>query len=234
MGFLLVFVSLSVWAAPPQDPLWRKAVEIARRNKPWTPGITDLRIELLDDKGNLKESYETRYGISSDGQGKPVMHVERAVRNGKDVTETEKAAQEKRNAAGGRNGRPAAFFMGDNPFDPDVQDAVEVTALEETRTVDGKKCSVFDFTLKKKDGGSLQGTAVLLQENGAPVEVSYTMRPLPVGVQRMAMVLHYGDGPSGDGFLRAVSVEGAGGVLFFKRNFRSMISLDGYWKNEGT
>jgi hypothetical protein len=229
---LFLLLTCALQAAPQADPLWQKAVEMARRNKPWVPGITVLRVEVLDDKGKSTDTYESRLRFSPDGGGAAVFTVESAMRNGVDVTTKEREAQEKRNRDTAKNGKPSSLDLGDNPFDPDIQAALLVTALEGSSDVDGKTCVLYSFVLKKKDGGNAVGTAALEQESGAPVEVKYTLKPLPAGVQSLTTVLRYGMGPAGEGFLRDVAVEGTGGILFIKRAFRSDIGLDGYWKRE--
>ena len=89
-------------------------------------------------------------------------------------------------------------------------------------------CNLFAFTLRKKDGTKVVGTAWLARDTGAPVEASYTYEPLPKGVFEMSATLRYGRGPQGEGALREVRIEGAGGMLFIRRSFRSTITLDAY------
>lgn len=226
----LLFIPVALGAGPSADPLWQKAVEVARRNKPWVPGLAIMHIETQDDKGNPKERYDSELRLVPGADGTPELRVEKAVRDGMDVTDKERDAQEKRSSEAKTKGKPQALNFGDDPFDPDLQAAVDVTALGQSRTIGGKRCSVFGFTMKKKDGSTLEGTAALDPENGTPVEVTYTAKPLPVGVQSMTTIMRYGNGPSGDGFLREVSVDGAGAFLFIKRTFRTLFSLDGYWK----
>lgn len=210
---LLGLPSLPPLAAETADPLWSKAVEIGRRNKQWLPGEARFLLELVDENGALKDSWESWYRLSPGVDGKPVLEVVRELRNGVEATPKE---------------RKRPFSTGDDPFDPGVQDAVQARPRGETRLIDGAPCSLSDFTLKKKDGTSIVGTAWLAQGTGIPVEVSYTYSPLPRGVFEMNATLRYGVGAQGEGALREVRIEGSGGVLFIRRNFRSTIALDAY------
>ncbi len=216
-------------AQPLSDPLGLKAVELARAAKPWVPGVTVMRIEVTDDKGKLLDSYDSRFRITPDAGGAPVMSVESSTHNGKDETKKEREAQEKRNRDAAKDGKPA-FDMGDNPFDPDVQALVTGRAQEGTREIEGRTCVVYSFSLKRKDGSSAVGTAALERDTGAPVEVSYTLSPLPRGAQSFTAVLRYGRGPAGQGFLLGVEMDGEGRILFISRAFHSDIVLDGWWK----
>ncbi len=222
---LLMSASQNAHAAPSPDPLWLKAVDLTGKNKQWLPGITELRMEFRDDKGALKESYQSRYRISAGDNGEPQTHVEKAVRNGVDETAKESQAQEKKNREGGKAASVTLTFQ-DSPFDPAVQADVEVTPLNRTQTVGDLLCVLFAFRQKQKDGSTIEGTAALQRESGAPVEVTYSTKPLPRGVQEMTVKLSYGN----DGLLREMTVAGAGGFLFIKRSFHTVVSLEGYWK----
>jgi hypothetical protein len=222
-----------LWAASPPDPLWQKAVSLAGRAKEWVPGVTVFRLELLDEQGRRQEEWISRMRLTRGEDGEPVTQVENATHNGKDVTARERENQTRRNEEARRKGRQSGR-MGDDPFDPALQDGALVQALGENRVVDGRQCAMYSFTVKRADGGEMKGTAALDQANGAPVEASYTVSPLPTGVQSMTTLLRYSAGPAGDGFVREMTVEGRGGVLFLRKTFRTTISLDGYWPRQGT
>jgi hypothetical protein len=219
-------------AASAPDVLWRKAVEMARAAKQWVPGVTVMRIDVMDDKGKVVDAFESRFRLAPDESGAPVLSVESSTRNGKDTTAKERDAQEKRNRDAAKSGKPA-FDMGDNPFDPEVQASIETSPREGLTEVGGRSCVLYSFSLKKKDGSKAEGTAALERETGAPVEVRYTLTPLPRGAQSFTAVLHYGSGPMGGGLLVDVEMEGKGKILFITRAFRSDISLEQYWRREG-
>lgn len=210
---LLWFLVLPLLAAAPADPLWQKAVEIGRRNKDWMPGEARFVLELVDENGTAKDSWESWYRLSAGADGKPVLEVVRELRNGVEATPKQRS-------------RP--FSSGDDPFDPGLQGSVEAHPRGENRLVDGALCSLYEFTLKKKDGTSIVGTAWLNQATGVPVEASYSYVPLPKMVFEMNATLRYGTGAQGEGALREVRIEGSGGVLFIRRAFRSTITLDAY------
>ncbi len=230
-ALFVLLIAQCIYAASQPHPLWQKAVELTRRNKPWVPGTSHVSLDVLDDKGKSTDTYETFYKIAPNARGIPVSEVEKAVHNGSDITAAQREAQEKLNREAEKKGAPS-FSMGDNIFDPDVQASVQAAPLEETALVGSVACAVFRFTMKKSDGSELSGTAALEKDSGAPMEVTYTVKPLPKGVWTMTTVLRYADGPEGNGYLRDVSIEGTGGWLFIKKGFRTLITLDAYWKNE--
>jgi hypothetical protein len=216
---LLLVAALPGCAA---DQLWGKAVGFAAASADWVPGNATFELSLVDDKGATQESWQFWYKLSTSATGGVSMEVFKARHNSEDTTSKEQEAQKKR--------KPQAFSMGDNPFDPAVQGAVTAAPRGRGEAVAGRDCAVYDFTLKKKDGGVLTGTAWLDAGNGAPVQVRSTASPLPRGVFEMTTTLRYAPGPGGEGFLKEALVDGVGGVLFIRRSFRTAITVDGYWR----
>ena len=217
---LLLLAPAALHAASSADPLWGKAVDFARVSKDWAPGNASFLMELVDDKGTAQESWQVWYRVSVSATGDMALEVTRAMHNGVDTTQKEQETQKKRKAT--------PFSMGDNPFDPQVQESVAAVARGSTETVAGRTCALFDFTMKKKDGSVLSGSAWLDARTGAPVEVSYTASRLPRGVLQMKTTLLYAAGPAGEGFLKEARIEGVAGILFFRKSFRTAITVDGY------
>jgi hypothetical protein len=217
---LLLVLSFPLGASSPQDPLWGKAVELARAGKDWVPQTASFLLELVDDGGVPRESWQSWYRISVSPSGDMILEVTRAVHNGADTTEKERESQKKRKAT--------PFSMGDNPFDPLLQETVDAAPRGETATVAGRRCARYDFSMKKKDGAVLTGTSWLDERTGAPVEVSYTGSRLPRGVLELATTLRYAPGPGGEAFLKEARVEGVAGILFLRRSFRTSITIEGY------
>jgi hypothetical protein len=73
------------------------------------------------------------------------------------------------------------------------------------------------------------GTA-WLDSTGVPLEVEFTMNPLPKHVKKMRTVLRYDDsGPLG-WLMVGASTEGEGGILFIKKRFRMRIEASEHWR----
>jgi len=211
------------------DPLWARAVEAAGRAKMWVPGSTAFRLELMDDKGQpTGETQEMWYRLSAGPDGDVVTEVVRSLKNGKDNTAEEREKQEGQER-GRRKDRPAQpFSMGDNPLDPEAQDRVEAKPEPGSRTILGRTCVSYGYVMKTKTGRIL-GNVWLARDSGLPLEMTMTLDPLPAFVQKMDTRMRYEAEPPGEGRVAEVLVEGSGGVLFLKRNFRMSFSLDGWW-----
>jgi hypothetical protein len=46
-SMILYALTFGVAGAAPQDPLWRKAIEVTRENRGWIPGLVVMRSEVL-------------------------------------------------------------------------------------------------------------------------------------------------------------------------------------------
>ena len=222
LPILLLLFPRALAAAPADDALWSVAVKAAAIAADWVPGEAAFVLQLVDDTGSPQETWQMSYRLSASATGDIAMDVVRAAHNGTDTTQKEQENQKKR--------KSTPFSMGDNPFDPLVQDSLEAQRLPDRALKDGVACVAFDFRLKKKDATVITGTAWLDERTGNPIEVVSTGKPLPRGIFQMTTTLRFGQGPTGQGFLKEVLVEGVGGILFIKKGFRSTIGLGAYWR----
>jgi hypothetical protein len=226
----LVCLSGPCASASPVDPLWLKAVEITARNKAWVAGTVTINAEVYNEKDVLTDESVTVMRTFQGPDGKRATELVKSVKNGKDETEKDRKAFKDGARKGDNKGKSFSLTIEDTPFNAAIQDAVEARNLGETKTIDEKECLLFGFTIKRKDGNNFEGTAALDRASGAPVELSYTMKPLPLGVRSMTTVMKFGEGPEGGGFLREMLVNGAGSFLFITRSMSSTILLEDYWK----
>lgn len=211
--------------AAPADPLWSRAVEASARAARWSPGEMRLAIEMADDAGKVLETWDNRYRLSVDENGTLRTEVVSAFHNGKDETEKEREAQAKRERTAGPDGTAAWSRYLDDPFDPDVQEAVEATRLAGTRDIAGASCVAFAFTLAKPKNVRIEGTVWLDGATGQPVELASRPAPLPRAVTELSTFVRY-DG----GLVSEVRIEGSGNFLFIKRRLVSVITLAGWFR----
>jgi hypothetical protein len=215
---------LSAGAAP-VDPLWTLAVEASGRAARWSPGEMRLAIEMADEAGKVLETWDNRYRLSVDGSGVVRTEVVSAIHNGKDETEKEGRAQEKREGDSRSGGSSPMAGFGDDPFAPGVQDTVQVRRLDGTRVIAGRACIGYDFTIAKPKNATVAGTAWLDAATGFPVEYTSAPSPLPPAVHEMSTVVRYAAGRVSE-----VRVEGSGSILFIRRRFVSVISFAGWFE----
>jgi hypothetical protein len=222
LSAVLFLLGASAAAGAPLDPLWGKAVEMTRASVDWVPGAASFVLQLVDEKGVTKDSWQSWYTLAAGTGGAVTMDVVKATHNGDDTT-----AREQENQRKSKREPPTHW---DNPFDPKVQPTVSSKPTGKTELVDGRSCTLYDFSYTKADHTTLSGTAWLDAATGAPVQVRYTADPLPRGVFSLTTTLRFSKGPAGEGFLREAFVEGVGGILFIKRSFRSVVTVGEYWK----
>jgi hypothetical protein len=225
---IVSLLALLAAATAAADPLWQKAVEIAGRSLERLPTRALFRLELPGDKGFALGTYLTWYRISRDPEGSIVMDTVRAMNNGVEVAPRERDGQEKLYAAGQRKKGAPPFDLGNNPFDPAVQESVSASPDGRARRVAGRECAGYRYSIRRPDGTLQEGTAWIEQGTGVPVEAAFTVKPLPQFVFQMTTTMSYGAVSADDGCLRESTVDGEAGLLFFRQHFRTTVTLSGY------
>ena len=229
----LLFI-LPVWAQEVglQDSLWQKAVTLSGGNEDWVPGLLVVRMEMLDGRGSAQSTEETWLKISLGPDGKIKVDLIKQVKDGKvkDGPETKVETRSGEGKKKGERAKTSVSIGSDNPFSPQVQGNVSAKRTAQPKTILGKPCAGYEFKLSTKKGKTLSGTAWLEDPTGIPLEIQYTVRPLPAHVQRLSTLVRYETTPEGAWRPREMVMEGSGGFLFIKKAYRGVIRFSDYWK----
>ena len=145
-----------------QDSLWQKAVTLSGANEDWVPGLVVVRMEMLDGQGNAQSTEETWVKLSLGPDGKVKEDLVKQVKDGKvkDGPETKvetRAGQGEKK--GEKKGSSISVGSSDDPFSPKVQASVSVKRTTQEKTISGKSCAGYEFTLTTKAGKTLSGNA---------------------------------------------------------------------------
>lgn len=243
-----VLVSASAHAAT-DDPLWRAAVALASANANWVPGRIAVRTETLDEKGQVERVDETWETRRPGPNGDVISEIERATKNGEDVTEkvrkkraeqdaktqkevAKKAAKGDTTAAADDEDEELNVAAGRvQCFVADKQALVSAHRTGETRSIAGHTCVRFDFTQRGAAKEALtHGTAWLDEADGTPREASVTPDPLPQHIKRLVTTVRYDHLESGEWRPSGMTVDGKAAVLFIKRTFRVTVAPSGFWR----
>jgi len=229
----LLFI-LPVWAQEVglQDSLWQKAVTLSGGNEDWVPGLLVVRMEMLDGRGSAQSTEETWLKMSLGPDGKIKVDLIKQVKDGKvkDGPETKVETRSGEGKKKGERAKTSVSIGSDNPFSPQVQGNVSAKRTAQPKTILGKPCAGYEFKLSTKKGKTLSGTAWLEDPTGIPLEIQYTVRPLPAHVQRLSTLVRYETTPEGAWRPREMVMEGSGGFLFIKKAYRGVIRFSDYWK----
>jgi len=229
----LLFI-LPVWAQEVglQDSLWQKAVTLSGGNEDWVPGLLVVRMEMLDGRGSAQSTEETWLKMSLGPDGKIKVDLIKQVKDGKvkDGPETKVETRSGEGKKKGERAKTSVSIGSDNPFSPQVQGNVSAKRTAQPKTILGKPCAGYEFKLSTKEGKTLSGTAWLEEPTGIPLEIQYTVRPLPAHVQRLSTLVRYETTPEGAWRPREMVMEGSGGFLFIKKAYRGVIRFSDYWK----
>jgi len=224
---LFFILPLSAQEAGLQDSLWQKAVTLSGGNEDWVPGFLVVRMEMLDGRGSAQSTEETWLKMSLGPDGKIKVDLIKQVKDGPETKVEARSGEGKKK---GERAKTSASIGNDNPFSPQVQGNVSAKRTAQPKTILGKPCAGYEFKLSTKKGKTLSGTAWLEDPTGIPLEIQYTVRPLPAHVQRLSTLVRYETTPEGAWRPREMVMEGSGGFLFIKKAYRGVIRFSDYWK----
>jgi hypothetical protein len=219
-------------AAPPAaDPLWEKAVAVAKRSEQAriVPGMMEMESVIRKKDGSVDHRGTLVFKITGFGAGAEARVVS-ATRDGKDVTQKARA-EEERNRERAKREREKSGEAGDtvelspsyHPFAPEAQDRVSASRLGPAR-LDGREAVLFSFTQRlPRDGGLLAGKAWLDAKTGEPLQVEVSPEPLPKHVDRMLTRVRFELTPEGWWVPVRSEILGEGGLLWIRRTFESQI-----------
>ena len=172
-----------------QDSLWQKAVALSRANEDWAPGLLVVRMEMLDGRGSAQSTEETWLKMSLGPDGKIKEDLIKQVKDGPETKVEARAGEGKKK--GEKKETSISVSSNDNPFSPKVQGNVSAKRTVQSKIILGKPCAGYEFKLSTKEGKTLSGTAWLEDPTGIPLEIQYTVRPLPAHVQRFSTLVRY-------------------------------------------
>jgi len=233
LATLLLILPLCAQEASLQDSLWQKAVALSGANEDWVPGLLVVRMEMLDGRGSAQSTEETWMKMSLGPDGKIKEELIKQVKDGKVKNGPETKVEVRAGEGKKKDEKKEASISvssNDNPFSPKVQGSVTAKRTAQLKTIFGKSCAGYEFTLSTKEGKTLSGTAWLEDPTGIPLEIQYTVRPLPAHVQRLSTLVRYEATPEGAWRPREMVLEGSGGFLFIKKAYRGVIGFSDYWK----
>lgn len=239
-----VFAIALGWLSPlgagaPTDSLWLKAVALSDKNDNLVPGLMKMHMQEVDKHGEPKniEKYHEVWSMLRFGEGGEVEYeMIKAIENGEDITEEEKAKEEEEKAR--EEGEKSEDdeesdsynLEGYNPFDPENQERVSIKVVEDGGLVGGKSTAVYRFTEHTEDDVVISGKAWLEEGTGIPVKIEYTPDPLPKRVKRMVTTMDYEHIYPDSLIVKHMFVEVTGGFLFIKKHFHMDMTFDEYWR----
>lgn len=215
--------------------LWQKAVEIYRANRDWYPEKAAIVSEVRNGRNKFLSLTEMFFTLRPGGRAPMQIRLDRSLRNGVDTTAKTRSKAKFRDLLEGivvGKDNPFAVSLSDSPFDPDRQAAVSVTPRERTKVLRGRSCRLFDFSFspgQKKGGARVTwlGQAWLEDQSGMPVELAFSISPLPGKIRGTRVVYRYETEP-GPCVVKDVAITGTGRFLFIKRHFKVTTTFSQY------
>lgn len=227
-------------ADSPAD-LWRRAVETYLANEDWYPERAAIVSEVRSGRRKLISLTEMAFSFRPAARGRLRVELERSRRNGVDTTEKMRSKPKVFGPLKGlAHGDVAtnSVSLSESPFDPDGQEGVSFASREERRTVAGRSCRRFDFTFRAavaEDGVAQSvtwsGQAWIEEGSGRPVQLEFSITPLPQKIRRARIVYDYETEQPDRWVVKSVTISGQGGFLFIKRFFTVTTTFSDFRRN---
>ncbi len=218
--------------------LWQKAVEVYRRNRDWYPQKITILSAVLNRRNQTTSVTQFFFSMRMNADGRARTRLERALKNGADMTEKMRSRVTIRNPR--EEMAPAdentySVSISASPFNPRQQREVSFTASEEVQVLFGHSCRRFDFTfgtdiVNKGVAKKLTwtGMAWLEQGSGVPVKLEFSLAPLPGKIRSLWVVYNYETKRPDHWVVKNVTLSGHGGFLFIRKNFRVSTTFSDY------
>lgn len=212
------------------DAAWAEAVKMRQRSDGLSPGLFKSIVTELDSKGKAVSVEEQLSRITYGDDGKASMEILSATSDGKDVTEKRKEESKKRQKGEGQSFPGMGGFEFPDPLKP--SDKAKIT-IGPAKTVEkgGRKAYEYPFQYSKPMTMGMAGVIVLDAENGKPLSMDYSMKPLPPGVKYADFSVHY-SAFGEDAFVTdSMKVGFDANLIVFKKRMEFLVELKDYAKS---
>ncbi len=203
---VLSALALPIAGTAPDDPLWQKAVEVARaaESSGPVPGTVSVATRVLKRDGSLDHSGMVVFRTVERTDGDLELEVVRAEQDGKDVTAKAREEEargrrrtEERRKEGTGDDETLEVSLDYHPFSPKFQERVTAERRGEV-LLDGRPAVLFAFRHASSLGKrAVAGRAWLDPATGAPLRVDASPDPLPRFVDTMTPTVFFRLSPEG-------------------------------------
>jgi hypothetical protein len=170
-------------AAFSRDEAWSRAVTQWRAGEAWKPRSLVMEFEEQDAEGNRTKLVEITTRLSYENPDKPTSHIEKALENGKDVTE-----EWRKKKGGGQE------FEDLTPFRAALQGSIALGAPSVRRQA-GRSYQVVPYAVKGKSLGAAGN--VWFDQAGEPYRAVYEYSGLPLGMTGVSASQVFGKASEG-------------------------------------
>ena len=218
----------SLSAEPSVDPLWQKALSVARTNAEWVAGLVVLRSEV-QHKGEVAGVHEVWTRSKLGDNNEIVKSTVKVLEDGEDVTKQELKKEAKKNKETKKAGRESG---GVNPFDSELQDRVTTRRGEQVRQIAGRDVVSYAFEVRNTNGPTARGVAWLDKETGIPGEIEgMTLDPLPdKRLKAVTTNTRYETTEKGEWRVKEMRIVAKASAFFMTVDVVSIMTFSEYWR----
>ena len=197
------------------DALWERAVALAAAARHLVPGTMVTHTQEHSADGKLRSTRETHMrALMIDGE--LTYELVSDVKDGQAVDQAE---------ADGRTGASSARFS--DAFQADLSAMAGAERMGERRTIRGQQA--FGYRIEQPEELYTIRGQLWVSEDGVPLELQYTVDPLPRSVRGLAILATY-EPRDGLALVTEVTVQVAVSVTFlYRRLYTITVDLDDYF-----
>ena len=200
------------------DALWERAVAMAAATGHLVPGTMVTHTQEHSADGKLRSTRETVMRARVVG-GELTYELVRDVKDGEAVEHAEEAE------ADGSTGASSARFS--DAFQADLSAMVGAERMGERRTIRGQ--TAVGYRIEQPEELYTIRGQLWVSEDGVPLELQYTVDPLPRSVRGIAILAAY-EQRDGLALVTEVTVQVAVSVTFlYRRLYTITVGLDDYF-----
>ncbi len=198
------------------DALWERAVAMAAATRHLVPGTMVTHTQEHSADGKLRSTRETAMRARV-VDGELTYELVRDVKDGKAVEHAEEAD--------GRTGASSARFS--DAFQADLSAMVGAERMGERRTIRGQ--TAVGYRIEQPEERYTIRGQLWVSEDGIPLELHYTVDPLPRSVRGIAILATY-ELRDSLALVTEVTVQVAVSVTFlYRRLYTITVGLDDYF-----
>ncbi len=224
--FALLTVPRTALAEPPSPELLAKLADYANRfeqQRTHASFAVEGRLDELDSDGKTDGTKELWGHVDADGHDARLTVI-RYLEDGKDKTDD--AVKEARESAEKSKKRKKEGKEIKMPIRGDTQNRYVFDQVE-TDPNDPSRVRI-TFVPKERADDTVEGSAWVNAESGAPISAGFKMSRTPMFVDYIHFTVEFGVPTSLGPAVSKVIVDGKGGILFFRKHFRATASLSDY------
>ncbi|MFP4362268.1 MAG: hypothetical protein ACLFR1_00230 [Spirochaetia bacterium] len=228
-AILSICITFLASQAVAEDALWESAVDYYEATRHWLPEEMVINTAELNGEGEEVKTQQTVLSLFLNSENELDTELVLFTLDGEDQTEEQRRRAEEREENNDEEGQ-RSFEFEDSPLARSAQENLEYERINDTEYIRGSLCQGFEFYMVREgEDQNYEGTVWIDRATGQPVQMVYTLDPMPPFVSEFQLEVNFRQMRSEDRILiDTLNINGQAGVLFVQKRFTSTVSFGEY------